>query len=693
MATPLEFIIEGDDRSSQAFGSLNKNLKKTDKKSKDLLGTFAKTTIIARGVVAAFRAASKATAGMFSAAQKQVNVEIQLAAALAKSGQEVKNNLTRLKDFASARQQVTTFGDEVTLTLAKVGAEFGLTVDEIERVVPAVQDRALQAGRAPLDMMRIAAKSLTGISQGWTELGVVIDKTGNRQDKFNSLVKQMRSGVSEAIGSLPISQLDKLGNSFGDLLEKVGMVIVATGTFQGVVKLVGRGVDFLNNALSDPKALKAAADFIDKLIVGWLKWQLQVPKIILRGMAAIVTGLEVVATTMAQIATKIVTVLIKGFALVVKAVDAMVPSFLDANGQLKKTATNLSALSDEMATWEVKVTGGADAINSLADGLDRAQTWIGAFVEQAKPAMSLMDDLIDRFQKMSEANAALTAGPSDAQIAEIEAFVEQARAAFEEAGTDLASVFSGAMQDAFSKDVGYKEAFRNLGGDMRELFTGQFSDAAFAPLKAQFGQLATALAQPFQIVGTIAANILRPLTNLVTQVISTIVTELLSVIGLQELAAATGIAGIAATSAAASGLGAAWGAAATAAAIATLGAALAAAPAAQAAIVAGAAQTRALSVPLAEGGIVSPSPGGTQATIGEGGEAELVAPLSDLPEILRRAGIGGAGGGVNVTLEAGTVVLSGDDAEDNLAALGEAFSDELRRAQDFANFQRSVVLF
>ena len=50
---------------------------------------------------------------------------------------------------------------------------------------------------------------------------------------------------------------------------------------------------------------------------------------------------------------------------------------------------------------------------------------------------------------------------------------------------------------------------------------------------------------------------------------------------------------------------------------------------------------KAKSVQLAEGGIVEPSPGGTLATIGEGGESEMVVPLS------KAKSMGFGGGGIN----------------------------------------------
>ena len=54
-----------------------------------------------------------------------------------------------------------------------------------------------------------------------------------------------------------------------------------------------------------------------------------------------------------------------------------------------------------------------------------------------------------------------------------------------------------------------------------------------------------------------------------------------------------------------------------------------------------AAISKAKSVQLAEGGIVEPSPGGTLATIGEGGESEMVVPLS------KAKSMGFGGGGIN----------------------------------------------
>ena len=78
-----------------------------------------------------------------------------------------------------------------------------------------------------------------------------------------------------------------------------------------------------------------------------------------------------------------------------------------------------------------------------------------------------------------------------------------------------------------------------------------------------------------------------------------------------------------------------------------IAAAVGAAIAAQAAKVAG--------IPLAEGGVVMPRPGGTQATIGEAGSAEAVIPLDKFPGLLG----GGGGGGITLNVYGG---LLGDQS-------------------------------
>lgn len=694
----LLFLLEGEDRSAAAFDGATRSIKKVDDSTKSLRETFRDVVVITTGVTRAIKSITGGFTDLLRAAENQVNVEIQLAVALRKTTDDVEGAVAAIKEFASQRQAVTTFGDETTLALAKVGAEFGLTTRQILEAVPAIQDRAIQATRAPLDMMRIFAKSIVGISEGWAELGVSIDKTLPKQEKFNEAIRQMRSGVSEAIGRLPTSAFTQLSNSLGDLQEALGKVIVSTKTFQTIVGFVRGKVDQLNEAIGSAAGIRAIAGAIDGFVEGVVRGFAKLGAEVLFVTADVLSAIGKIQTAITKLVAFFDGDLSKSIQFWTDRMDrarSAIGELRESNkantAEMNRAVAEMMTAKDVLADLGIQVLDLGAGVRETARDLDRWQATGELFSASAKTIGDAMADVIATFSKGAEAPARA----SREQVAAFSETIMASLAEFETIGSEFTSAFSNAVQGAFDRDVGVREAFRNLGDDVRRTFIGQFSDAAFDPLKAQFGVLAKALAQPFEIVGQVVARILAPITNLVVEVISTLVGKLFALVGAQEIVAATGVAGVVAVNAAATSLAGAWGAAATAAAIATLGAALAAAPAAQAAIVAGAAQTRALSIGLAEGAVVLPRPGGVPATIAEGGEAELVAPLSRLPElmesILSRAGGGllGFGGGLNVTIAGGLVTEQG--AERFVALLSDELGVELDRGRDVGRTGAGVL--
>lgn len=109
-----------------------------------------------------------------------------------------------------------------------------------------------------------------------------------------------------------------------------------------------------------------------------------------------------------------------------------------------------------------------------------------------------------------------------------------------------------------------------------------------------------------------------------------------------------------------------------------LAAGVGAAMAAQAAQVSG--------VQLAEGGVVMPRPGGIQATIGEGGQAEAVIPLDRFSEF----GMGGGGGTVvNINVQGGMMGSETEAREFALAIDKELL--KLRRNNESVSFDSGVI--
>lgn len=91
-----------------------------------------------------------------------------------------------------------------------------------------------------------------------------------------------------------------------------------------------------------------------------------------------------------------------------------------------------------------------------------------------------------------------------------------------------------------------------------------------------------------------------------------------------------------------------------------------------------------LGVPLAEGGIVMPRPGGTQATIGEAGEAEAVIPLSKMGDM-------GLGGGTSITLVVNGGLLGNESDAQQFAIAIDKELFKLRRNNQSVAFDSGVV--
>lgn len=90
-------------------------------------------------------------------------------------------------------------------------------------------------------------------------------------------------------------------------------------------------------------------------------------------------------------------------------------------------------------------------------------------------------------------------------------------------------------------------------------------------------------------------------------------------------------------------------------------------------------------VQLAEGGIVLPRPGGTQATIGEAGQAEAVIPLDRASEF----GLGGGGGSIVINVQGG--MLGSEDEARQFAIAVDRELLKLRRNNESVSFDAGVI--
>jgi hypothetical protein len=261
-----------------------------------------------------------------------------------------------------------------------------------------------------------------------------------------------------------------------------------------------------------------------------------------------------------------------------------------------------------------------------------------------------------------------------------------------EIGQFWADTLAATMAESILDGGTFDQLMTDMGMDLGALFVGEFTSAVMDPLRAIFGELAKAAAEPFRIIAkAIVDTLLKPVTKVLTEIIGGI-TAVFAEIVLGEVA--TTVAASAAVGAiiiANIPLAAQLTAMAAAQSIATLGTATAFAAGAvvaiQAAGLAGA-------VPFQEeGGLAFPSPGrgGVLVAVAEH-EPELILPLSKAKAFLGPSE--GADGGLTIflSLEIGNVGggISSEDAEEVGELVAEAVDDALHTRLETAGFGRGL---
>ncbi len=694
MVEALEFLFEGDSADAErAFDRIGDAERKTAKDTKKLTDTLRDFTVIATGVVRLGKSIVGSISRAGEAAGRQERAEIRLGVALSKNTNDIRKQLDVLKDFASAKQSVTNFGDEFILEMATVGASFGLTTDQIKMGVTAAVDQAEALGRSPIELMRMIARFGGGLTDSLIEVGFAADKTRPRVEEFARATAAMSTGMAEAVGSLPTSAFVQFDNVLGDLVEKLGSIVASTATFQSIVGGLQGFISDIDEALADPKKFKEVVETIDDLVQGFLQGLAKGGATVLRVVAEILTAINRLTEGVSRLWDAFGDQRIGKIEDRLEAIAKQIGNINGAIGSAEEVedyASKLAMLGEESASLTAELeslgitfAGDSDSLAfRLKQSAEALETWAEAS-SIFSHAMSIGTEVSDAFfDLLSAGRGEMDESAMSAQeLAAAQEQLGEAYVKFSEILQGFGEGFTGALgeffQDAFDEDTSIGDAWRNLGDSVKGEFIGQFTDAAFAPVKSQFGALAVALRQPFEVVGNIIGAVLAPVTNIITTVIGALVTQFFTLIGLQQFLTATGLAGVATVAAGAAPLAAVWGAAAVAASIATLGGALGFAAPANASIAAGASLAQALSVPLAEGGLVLPRPGGVQATLAEAGRAELVIPLDDP----RAASAAGGIGGVQVSFEGATLIVDSEETAEAFALeLGDEFARQLQEA-------------
>ena len=169
--------------------------------------------------LAAFAAAS------VKAFDTQAKAEAKLLTGLKRNEAAFKS----LKKQAQELQKITLYGDEQTMSAQAMLATMGLEEEAIKRLTPLVQDMATAKGMNLTAAADLVAKSVGSSTNALSRYGITIEGAVGSSERLDSAVNALSGqfkGQSEAAAKAGAGGLTQLKNSFGDLMETIGGMLM-----------------------------------------------------------------------------------------------------------------------------------------------------------------------------------------------------------------------------------------------------------------------------------------------------------------------------------------------------------------------------------------------------------------------------------------------------------------------------------
>ncbi len=217
--------------------------------TKESIKSLAKYAIGITAAIVVVKKMVKVAKDLEQAFFKQEKAEARLASAIRATGKETSISVTRMKLLASSLQEVTTFGDEATLSaMAMLQQLADLTQDGLEKVTPAVLDFAAAMDIDLQTAATLIGKTLGSSTNALTRYGVEVDMSGTKSEKLTTITDALNKkfgGTAVALGQTAFGAAEKLTNAMGDLKEEMGRVS-AEGTTGFKTWLTGVVTDMTN---------------------------------------------------------------------------------------------------------------------------------------------------------------------------------------------------------------------------------------------------------------------------------------------------------------------------------------------------------------------------------------------------------------------------------------------------------------
>lgn len=228
-------------------------------------------TGVAGGLAAAFSAQAiidftQASINAFLEAEKSAQ---RLKFAITTIGGESELQFERLIKQSQELQKITVFSDDSIQQAQAALAAFGLTADEIERLLPLLADYATVSSQDIVSAAQQVGAGLEGAGKEFKKYQIEVSATATRTENLASIMQGFVGiqGAAEAATKTLTGQLEQQKNEVGELEELLGSKVAASwvkikqATYEALLGLLG-----YNKALDQLKAdnSKAVADNFQK---------------------------------------------------------------------------------------------------------------------------------------------------------------------------------------------------------------------------------------------------------------------------------------------------------------------------------------------------------------------------------------------------------------------------------------------
>jgi hypothetical protein len=268
----LKIDLVVDDKGSivlEGFGRKVDSVAWSGKTSIKQLGS--ELAIAGAGLTALSVAFGAAMKKFVDAANVQEQAEVKLGAVLRATGNAAGYNLEQLKEMASGFQDITTSGDEATLSAMAMLASFReIKGDQFKEATAAALDMSAVMGRDLKSSVLQIGKALNDPIRGMTALnraGVAftdqqrktiksLQESGDILGAQKIILQELKSefgGTAEALRNTFGGAVTGAKNAFGDLLEEIGFTVTKNETLKGEVGLLEQKFKDLTRTVSEHK--------------------------------------------------------------------------------------------------------------------------------------------------------------------------------------------------------------------------------------------------------------------------------------------------------------------------------------------------------------------------------------------------------------------------------------------------------